>query len=205
MQKTYLIIDLATVALPLLLSFHPRWNFYKTWSRLLPALLLTAICFLLWDAAFMRWGVWGFNPQYVMGITIGGLPVEEVLFFICIPYACVFTFHCLKKVVAKRNDEKLTSIITIIIVAILTLTSIFNVHRLYTSVTFISVSVLLLVSQFLFRIPWLLTFYITYVILLLPFLVVNGILTGTALQNPVVWYNENEITGMRILTIPAED
>ena len=112
MKKTYLIIDLATLAAPLLLSFHPRWNFYKTWTRFLPALLATAICFLLWDAVFTRWGVWGFNQQYVTGITIGSLPIEEILFFICIPYACVFTFHCLNKAVA-RNEITGMRILTI--------------------------------------------------------------------------------------------
>ncbi len=47
--------------------------------------------------------------------------------------------------------------------------------------------------------------YLSYFIILFPFLIVNGILTGTFLTEPVVIYNQNEITGARLLTIPLED
>ena len=52
---------------------------------------------------------------------------------------------------------------------------------------------------------WLSKFYITYLLLLLPFLIVNGLLTGTGLAGPVVWYSPAHIIGPRILTIPIED
>lgn len=48
-------------------------------------------------------------------------------------------------------------------------------------------------------------FWITYLVLLLPFFIVNGILTGTGPDNPVVWYNNAENLQLRILTIPVED
>ena len=40
---------------------------------------------------------------------------------------------------------------------------------------------------------------------MLGFLPVNGILTGTGLDSPIVNYNPNEFLGIRILTIPIED
>ncbi len=43
------------------------------------------------------------------------------------------------------------------------------------------------------------------IIILIPFLISNGILTGTGLSEPVVWYNARYNTGVRILTIPLED
>jgi lycopene cyclase domain-containing protein len=53
--------------------------------------------------------------------------------------------------------------------------------------------------------PWLNKFYFSYLVLLIPFTIVNGILTGTGLEEPVVWYNDLENMGFRILTIPFED
>jgi lycopene cyclase domain-containing protein len=48
-------------------------------------------------------------------------------------------------------------------------------------------------------------FYFSYLIILIPFLIVNGILTGAFTPSPVVWYNDSENLGLRIITIPIED
>src|SRR5699024_1341451 len=102
MGYTYLAINFFTIIIPLAWSFHPRYNFYKTWKSFIPAVLITGFCFLLWDSWFTSMGVWGFNPEYITGLNIFNMPVEEVLFFLCIPYACVFTFHCL----GIRSEER---------------------------------------------------------------------------------------------------
>jgi lycopene cyclase domain-containing protein len=75
----------------------------------------------------------------------------------------------------------------------------------YSAYTFISLSLLLLLLKFGFKVTWLPKLFSIYPILLFPFIIVNGILTGTALENPIVWYNDNENLGIRLLTIPIED
>lgn len=77
--------------------------------------------------------------------------------------------------------------------------------RIYTAITFLSLAVLLTVCAFILNSKWVIKFYIVYAVLLIPFLIVNGILTGTGLAEPVVWYNTSGIIGLRILTIPVED
>ena len=54
---------------------------------------------------------------------------------------------------------------------------------------------------------WIGYFLSTYIIItLIPFIVVNGVLTGFLDNiNPPVWYNINEIIGVRIITIPIEN
>jgi len=65
--------------------------------------------------------------------------------------------------------------------------------------------ILLAYARYYLNITWLSNFYMVYGILLIPFLIVNGILTGTGVNAPIVWYNHSQIIGIRILTIPVED
>ena len=96
-RYTYLIIDFLTICVPFLFSFHPKILFIKSWKSFIPAMTISATVFLVWDEIFTVWGVWGFNPDYLIGISIGHLPLGEILFFVCIPYSCVFTYFCFKK------------------------------------------------------------------------------------------------------------
>ena len=81
----------------------------------------------------------------------------------------------------------------------------FNYDKIYPFVTFIILPVSMILIRYLFKQRWISKFYIIYAVLLFPFLIVNGLLTGTGLKAPVVWYNEQEIIGLRIMTIPVED
>jgi lycopene cyclase domain-containing protein len=64
---------------------------------------------------------------------------------------------------------------------------------------------LLLAYSFITRNEILQKFYITFLIILIPFLIVNGILTGSFIEGEVVWYNNEENLGIRLFTIPIED
>ena len=41
--------------------------------------------------------------------------------------------------------------------------------------------------------------------MLIPFFIVNGILTGSFIEQEVVWYNNDENLNFRLMTIPIED
>jgi lycopene cyclase domain-containing protein len=101
--------------------------------------------------------------------------------------------------------KKSEKAITLLLITGLMLTGIFFYPNLYTSVTFFLLSLMLFVLQFVYRVSWLSRFYFAYLFLMIPFLIVNGILTGTGLEQPVVWYNPNEMIGLRLLSIPVED
>ncbi|MGN6399779.1 MAG: lycopene cyclase domain-containing protein [Flavisolibacter sp.] len=205
MKELYLLIDLFTISIPFVFSFHPKLKFYKTWNAFFPAVIASGLCFIAWDAVFVQWGVWGFNSSYITGLRLGNIPVEEILFFFCIPYACVFTFHCLEFFANKKIPGKRETVLTNIFIVIFLLVGAINYEKLYTAFTFISFSILLFAAKYFLQVKWLGRFYVVYSVLLLPFFIVNGILTGTGLDAPVVWYNDNENLGLRVLTIPVED
>ena len=205
MKFTYLLIDFFTILVPLVFSFHPKLNFQKSWSALFPAILITGTFFIIWDVCFTDLKIWGFNQQYLTGVHLGNLPIEEVLFFFCIPYSCVFTYQCLSIRINKSFSKTTTDMITIVLIAFSAfMAARYNAER-YTLYTFVVMAALLFIAQFWVRVDWLPKYYITYLVLLVPFIIVNGLLTGTGLQNPVVWYNNSENMGLRILTIPVED
>jgi lycopene cyclase domain-containing protein len=92
----YLMVDLAVLALPFLLSFDKKVSFYKEWKYFFPINLAVGAFFIAWDVWFTNAGVWAFNEDYLLGPTLFGLPIEECLFFFCIPYASVFTYFALR-------------------------------------------------------------------------------------------------------------
>lgn len=163
------------------------------------------IPFIIWDIYFTEHQIWGFNPQYVTEIYILGLPVEEWLFFVSIPYACVFTHESI--LALNRNislKEKTTKMITYALLIFFSVMLIQHADKAYTAVDMIFGMIILSVAYFT-NLKLLSSFYITFLVMLIPFFIVNGILTGTGIHEEVVWYNDEENLGIRILTIPVED
>lgn len=205
MKYLYLLINFCTIIVPLVFSFHPKIKFYREWKSFLPALVITAVLFIIWDAAFTQLGIWQFNSKYLLGATVLGLPIEEILFFICIPYACVFTYFSLDKFYTLQWTEKNEWIVTLSFICILLICGLYFQNKIYTATTFFSTAFLCFFLKWNLGIRWMGKAFTVYAILLLPFLIVNGILTGTGIDQPVVIYNEDHFMGKRIFTIPLED
>src|SRR5690242_11354229 len=197
----YLLLDFFTVIFPFAFSFYGKANFSRNWKYLWVAILIPGAIFLVWDEVFTRAGVWGFNEHYLTGVYIGSLPIEEILFFVCIPYACVFTYEALNYLIEDDHFFKIEKTVSISIISVLAVVGLANYQKLYTFSTFILLALYLLVLRFKFK-KSLSRFYMAYLFLMVPFYIVNGILTGSWTANPVVWYNDHENLGMRLGTIP---
>jgi lycopene cyclase domain-containing protein len=205
MYSLYLLIDIFAVIIPLIFSFHPRIRFYRHWRAAWSAILLSALFFIPWDILFSSKEIWGFNPLYITGIQFMKLPLEEVLFFICIPYACLFTYFCLSRLRFQHLHSSNSAMwITYAGTTLLLVVAAVFHTQLYTFVTFLLLSIFLLLIARPFK-EKLGQIFLVYLILLIPFFIVNGILTGTGIEQEVVWYNNQENMGIRVLTIPVED
>lgn len=205
-MSLYFWINLLSISVPLLVSFHPKLKLYKNWGALFTAILIAMIPFIIWDEYFTQKEYWGFNPEYLSGVYLLSLPIEEWLFFVCIPYACIFTHYSMltlfsfKLEVSDKAVKNITNYLAMLFVGLLVL----NYDKAYTAVDMAFALLVLLLVYFTKR-KLLNNFFITFLIMLIPFFVVNGILTGTGIVDEVVWYDNSQNLGYRLGTIPVED
>lgn len=202
---TYLLLNIFSIAFPLAFSFENRVKFYKKWKGLFLGILITGAVFIIWDIWFTANGIWGFNDRYLSGWTIINLPVEEWLFFIFIPYACLFIYEASKYYIRKDYLGRVARPMVFVIALIILVAGFFHLDRQYTGFTFLACGGFLIVHVFFIKAAWLGRFLIGYALSLIPFLLVNGWLTGGFTAEPVVWYNDAENLGIRIGSIPLED
>ncbi len=201
---TYFIILAASLAGPLLLSFDRKVAFYRYWKFLFPAMIIPALLYIFWDFYFTTKGVWSFNEAYITGIKIYNLPLEEVLFFFVVPYCCVFIYECIGAYFPKVQHIVWADKLLLLLGIILFVAGVTCYGKYYTSWTFILTGVFVTALHFINRKTKFFNtglFVVSYAVMLLPFLIVNGFLTAI----PVVLYNDAENLGLRIYSIPFED
>ena len=200
MKSAYLLINLLTILFPVILSFDKRVQFYKSWKYIFPGLFISGLVFLVWDHLFTVLDVWSFNPEYVLGIYILQLPIEEILFFITVPFACIFIYECLNYYIQKDLLNKVSRAISMMLIVISAICLLMFYDRVYTLISFSFLLAVLIYAEFRQKIN-LGRFYLAYLVSLIPFYIVNGILTSV----PIVLYNDAENMSFRVGTIPFED
>ncbi len=199
---TYLILLIGSISVPLLLSFDKKVQYFKSLKYILPAIFITATIFWIWDIGFTKAKVWSFNQEFTLGINLMGMPLEEWLFFIVVPYCCIFIYEVLKFYLKKQEFPGLFQTLSLFLIGGFALISFFFRHQIYTVVTFLLSALYLGYTVFRGRFkPHITKFYFAYFVSLIPFMIVNGILTSL----PVVEYNPSHILNIRILNIPIED
>ena len=201
----YLLLNALTLAYPLAQSFEKRLRFYKGWAGLFAGIAIVGGGFIVWDAWFTSMGVWGFNPTYLTGVQLGNLPIEEWLFFLTVPYACVFLYEVMNYFVKRDVLGPYAHRMALGLAVVLLIVAFIPPFRWYTGLTFVLTAAFLLVHALWLKRPWLGRFFVSYAVALVPFFLVNGALTGSFTDAPVVWYNDVENLGIRLFTIPIED
>jgi lycopene cyclase domain-containing protein len=156
------------------------------------------------DVVFAAYEIWGFNDRYLIGFRMLGLPIEEWAFFVVVPYAIVFIYACLVAYLTVDPLKNIHRPLLIGLSIVLLVVAVIFYDRLYTSIIFALTALLLLYNVWR-RQPWLSMFTLAYLVSLIPFFLVNGILTGSFLAEPIVWYDDTQNLGIRLFTIPIED
>lgn len=200
-MSTYLLINIAIIFFPLILSFDKNLKFYKKVPYVLQSVAFISTAYIVWDVIATKRGDWAFNPEHLIGINILGLPIEEILFFFTVPYSCIFIYEtvCFYIKETKLNFNGKLFLIPAILIIILG-TIFYDQNYTFTVSIFVGA---FFIGAILFNESLLSSrnFWITILISFLPFLIVNYFLTSI----PVVTYNDNAFSGKRFITIPYED
>jgi lycopene cyclase domain-containing protein len=188
------------------LSFDKRVHYYKEWQYLWKGILIVGIAFIIWDMMKTYLGVWGFNPNYISGIFIANLPIEECFFFLTVPFACIFIYECLNYYFPKDIFLAIEKPLTYALSFIFLLIGVWSWNITYSCTTYLVAGFYLLwhilyVEDAKIRSR----FYLAYLVTWLPFILVDGVLTGGYQKEPIILYNPEEFLGFRVTSLPFED
>ncbi|MFI5896044.1 lycopene cyclase domain-containing protein [Actinoplanes sp. NPDC051513] len=79
----------------------------RRWRRLLLTVLPVVAVFALWDLAAIAAGHWHFDASQMTGVVFpGGLPLDEVLFFLVVPVCAVLGFEAVRKVLRRPAGDE---------------------------------------------------------------------------------------------------
>lgn len=201
MILNYITLDFIILIFPLILSFKWKFKYYKFYKPLFASITVVGLVYIIWDAIVTFRGDWWFNEEYLIGFKLAGLPIEEILFFIVVPYSCIFIYENFvyfikdKEILYNKYFYYLISILFVILGLIF-------YYQDYTILSMLSCALFFFIANQFYpnilksRLYW---FYI--ILSFVAFLIFNYILTSTI----IVFYNPEAIWGIRITTIPLED
>ena len=101
----YLLLMAACLLITLPLEFALRARVYRRWRVLLAAVLPVMIIFSIWDIVAIYRDHWTYDPRYVTGIRlVGGLPLEELVFFFVVSVCGLLTYEAVGTVIMMRKQ-----------------------------------------------------------------------------------------------------
>src|SRR5687768_5653107 len=98
----YLAVLTGCLAAALWLEPVLRVNVLRRWRRLLITIAAVVVVFGAWDLAAIAAGYWTFDPQQTTPVWLpGGLPIDELLFFVVVPVCAILGFEAARAVLGR--------------------------------------------------------------------------------------------------------
>jgi len=201
MKYEYLLFNFLVAAGPVAFSFEDKVRFFRKWPQALQAILIVMVPYIVWDS-LVTGHHWRFNESLITGMHIANLPIEEILFFLTVPFACLFVWEVF--FTSQKSEAVLPSQYLWVagFVSFFASVAFFIAGNVYTALIFLALILVMVMDVLLdvgivrqkrsIRFLGVVTLFI---------LIFNGYLTA----RPVVLYDESYMLGFRIFTIPVED
>jgi lycopene cyclase domain-containing protein len=206
-QLNYIILDFLIILFPLLFTFKWKFQYYKFFKPLAASILIVGISYIIWDILVTWRGDWWFEEEFLIGIEIFGLPIEEILFFIVVPFACLFIYENLVYFI---KDKKLpfNKWFYLTIAAIFFIIGIIFRNQDYTILSTFSCALFFILASTLYPEMLKSRNYWFYIILsFIPFIIFNYFLTSLIVvgYSPEAIWGGDGLWNGRFITIPFED
>ncbi len=203
----YLILDFLIILFPLLLSFTWKFKYYKYYKPLFASIAIVGTAYIIWDIFVTARGDWWFNEAFLSGITIVNLPIEEILFFITVPFACIFIYENLMYFIPDKTiffQKWIYYLLAIIFI----IGGLMFYHQDYTILALCSVAAFFIIAATWY--PQVLqsrNFWFYILISFIPFIIFNYLLTSLIVvyYNPIAIWGGDGLWNGRFITIPFED
>lgn len=199
---TYLLLLIGIFAVPIIFGSKKQIGFFSNLKYLIPAILFSVAIFVMWDLRFEEQAIWRFNSEFLTGRNILNLPIEEWLYFIGIPFLGVFIFENIKYYFNNFERPNTFLGLSLALFILFVIVAYFSRQKLYPFFTFFLLSIYLGYTIFRNRFKKHYTkFYLTYLVMLVPFILISGIITSL----PIIEYNPIHNLGIRLYSIPIEN
>lgn len=202
MDWLYSAFNVGVAGGPLLALRLTGRSFAPLWGPLLRAYAAVSLPWVVLDAVAHGRGWWSYNADFILGPRLLGLPVEEILFFITVPFACMVVYlfvgqWCRDRPMLSRQTARY---ILAGIGAAALLLGVFGLghERTLADVGLLGVTLAVLWSSAIIVSP---AFWLWNGAVLVLFMLFNSILTAA----PIVQYDAQFMTALRIGSIPIED
>ena len=201
MKFEYFLFNLVVIAGPIASQFHHQIRQISYWRLKLLTSTIVMIPYIIWDV-LVTGSHWWFNAAYTLDFRFFGLPIEEWLFFITVPFGCLLVWETLPQINKAAQVKPLRYVRWTLYTALPLAVWVFSIGKQYTGLVLFCFGVVGLVDRLL-KVDLLLQprTYLYLAVVCGLILVFNGYLTA----RPVVLYGEAYQIGCRILSIPVED
>ena len=93
----YFLILVGIFIITVFIQKYFQIRIYKNLKHLLFFNIINLFLATIWDQIAIQRGHWTFSPNYLLGIKIGYMPVEEFLFVLVLSYFALVFFKIIEK------------------------------------------------------------------------------------------------------------
>ena len=105
-QFEYLLLMAGCLLITLPLELVLGARVYARWRLMLLALLPTVLIFSVWDIVGIIRLHWTYNIDFITGIHLWVMPLEELVFFLVIPICALLTYEAVGTVLQRMRKWK---------------------------------------------------------------------------------------------------